>query len=191
MAKILGKQERHPIRKVTPLREQIRAANVRLTYDDLLGFTPDNIRANARKHGCGRRFVGAVRKPNGLVTYVWKTGCSGREHMTSIEIPRQQAPRKLPVRVQCSCEYFVFTLEVVLASVGIAENRYALPQWPIIRNPSGRKHLCKHGVLVGNDFLSKARADYKAPENTPKITPSKFVMTQDQIFQRARRPKKK
>lgn len=138
----------------------------RITLLKLHEHTPRNIVENSTKAGCGFRYIGTVTKPNGLCTFAYKTGCSGREHITTFEVLPAIGDVKLhPIRVQCSCEYFVFTLEVVMAARGLSENRLALPQWPVIRNPSGAKFLCKHLYMTANDFMNKARRAFTSPES--------------------------
>lgn len=148
------------LRGNVPIRSNyIKGAAPRATIADLYAKTPSNIRSNSRNPKCRTRFLGTVVKPNGLQNFVWRAGCSGREHITSFEVlPALTAnPLQLPVRVQCSCEYFVFTLEIVMADAGLSDNRYALPQWPVIRNPNGSRHMCKHMILCTNDFAARSK----------------------------------
>lgn len=186
MANILGGNKGKGVSSRRPSMPERITAATKATFLDLLSNTPGRIRENATNPSCSSKFMGVVRKPNGLATFVWRTGCSGRNHLTTLEILPGGKPERVPIKVQCSCEYYVYNLEVVMAESGLSENRYALPQWPIIRNPNGSKHLCKHMVLVADKFATKAVRESRGAKDQG-LSQQKLLKDMDTNYRSSRR----
>lgn len=50
--------------------------------------------------------------------------------------------------VSCSCEYFLFHCEVADAESDNSSIRYSNGKFPVITNPQGIQHLCKHLIAA-------------------------------------------
>lgn len=185
MAKLINQSQikAAPKREKQPVRNNIGTGLGRLTLLDLVSNTPDNIKSNSLNDHCRVAFKGQYAKHNGTTVYAYSCGCSGRPHTALVEVPADSDPGQVGVVVQCTCEYFVFTLEVVLADRGMSHNDYALPQWPVIKNPNGSLHACKHLILITNDVILRSRGEGKSK----RLRPYEVVKMRDKSFENSRR----
>ncbi|TPG60104.1 hypothetical protein [Ewingella americana] len=185
MAQLTNQVKAAPKKKPSPSRNKDKGLG-RLTLLDLVQNAPDNIKTNALNEHCRVNFKGQYTKSNGSTVYAYSCGCSGRNHLALVEVAQDSDPGKTSVRVQCTCEYFIFTLEVVLADRDMAQNKYALPQWPVIKNPSGSLHACKHLILITNDVVLRSRGE----GSKKRLNPFEVVKMRDKSFENARRAAK-
>lgn len=104
------------------------------------------------------------------------------------ERDEKTSPIEQRVWVRCSCEYFKFTLEVALASVGSSAIRYSNGLLPVFRNPGMKKFCCKHlwraigQVAELESARLKAEAAVQAPEGT--VIPPPISRSMDSLDMR-------
>lgn len=200
MANVVGKSrkksaksKRRKKKTDRTIKSKIKAVQKpKFSYLTLRNNTPKNIVDNSKNPKCKQMFLGkVVKKTTGRVSYVWRTGCSGRPHISVIEVKPGKRPQSSKINVLCSCEYFMYTLEVVLTQAGLSENKYALPQWPKVRNPSGLKHLCKHLYRAGLDMVRLAMGDMEQEGKIKKqrMSQGKVDNTMDNAFSKSRQMK--
>lgn len=148
-------------------RPVIAAPIKRLTLQQLLRATPSAIVARAAKQCHIYRKQYAVGSLDGFRrTYVknrifynelrtWTT-CTDGKRNTYL---RFFGPPALTTEVWCwcSCPYYTYNLEVVLARYNSSTIRYSNGQRPIVRNPRMIPHLCKHLVLTARAALMEKK----------------------------------
>lgn len=120
---------------------------------------------------------------DGFKTYrgVTHTGDNGHNH----EVVMMYLPSKdgrlawnSPIIVSCTCAYFCFTTEVVLARRGASFIHYSNGQWPYIRNPNGRiGTCCKHifamsRYLIGSGIAKRTKTSHEKPKHAILRQPS-------------------
>jgi hypothetical protein len=85
---------------------------------------------------------------------------SGRPHMQVIQLfhkPGIVRPDLLPVWVWCSCEHFLFYLEVALEHGKCTSIINSDGAFPAFTNPGMRKYLCKHLVSAATDLVVRKK----------------------------------
>lgn len=132
----------------------------RVSLYDLVRFTPMKIRENRRK-GCRTFFYGTqyFKRPGkrGIRIFAYKTGCSKSTYVTQLGFIDWRKGLKSTIWVHCTCDYFKFNVEYVLAQLGASELVFSWNQPPHIRNPKNIPHACKHILLVVDDALNRAK----------------------------------
>jgi hypothetical protein len=132
----------------------------RVSLYDLIRYTPMNIRENRRK-GCRTFFYGTqyFKRPGkrGIRIFAYKTGCEKSTYVTQIGFVDWRKGLKSSIWVHCTCDYFKYNVEYVLAQLGASELVFSWNQPPNIRNPKHIPHACKHILLIVDDALGRAK----------------------------------
>lgn len=148
---------------------------------DLLAATPEEIRARAQRLRSFWRVKGELRNDpeRGEYTlYILRTK-PPRSNKTQqiftqwIRVYGQTGPgasSTLSQRVwcRCSCEYFMYHLEVALASVGSTDVKYSNGMLPTMTNPGMVRYFCKHLYRTGVQVAKIEQRRHKDRERKRK-----------------------
>ena len=150
-----------------PMKPVIAKPIRRLTLQQLMRATPSAIVSRAAKQCHVVRKEYAVGSLDGFRrTYTknrtfynemrtW-TVCTDGKRNTYLRFFGPPSPTT-EVWVWCSCPYFTYNLEVVLARYNSSVIRYSNGQIPIVRNRRMIPHLCKHLILTARAALMEKR----------------------------------
>jgi hypothetical protein len=151
-----------------PAKHEFRKA-ARVSLYDLIRYTPMTIREN-RKHNCRLFFYTTeyFKRPGkrGLRIFAYKTGCNKHTYVTQLGFVDWRRGLKSTIWCHCSCDYFKYNVEYVLAQLGSSELVFSWNQPPQVRNPDRVPHACKHILLAVDDALKRSRQFAKIDSET-------------------------
>jgi hypothetical protein len=116
-----------------------------VTFDELARATPPNIRNRAAPVSVTYEGVTDVSKVGPVHVFV----ASGNDNYL-VWVGLKKDGRN--VICNCSCPYFMYNLEVAMASRGASVVLHSNGAPPVVRNPGRRCYLCKHLYKVWKDY---------------------------------------
>ena len=105
-----------------------------LTFDSLAGETPYKIRDRARRVQLWYLGVDEVEQIG--EAFWFGTGTKGQDYISLVHLDENYN-----AVVSCSCPYFKYNLETVLAKSGASMILYSNGQAPTVKNTGHSKHL--------------------------------------------------
>lgn len=125
-----------------------------LTPRQLIGSVPGYVHHNGQYVAVAKARKKVDR--TGTVTFETQTrtseiGEKPRKHMQIITIlggGSRITDRGVRVKVQCDCEYHMYTCEVALSRYNAADIIYSNGMYPWTTNPKGIPTICKHVYIV-------------------------------------------
>ena len=89
-----------------------------------------------------------------------KAGISGGSRLATPSITfNGEASLETQVSVQCSCEFFAYTLETANQARQASTQSRSNGQYPVKRNPSLRPGLCPHLLCLAMVWVKKHQVD--------------------------------
>lgn len=159
----------HKIAAASGINEdQIFKKTARLSLYNLVRYTPMHIRQN-RLSGCRTFFYTSEyfkrEGKRGMRIFAYKTGCNRRTYLSQVGLVDYTMGTNSTIWCHCTCDYFKFNCEYVLAQLGASSNVLAWHQPPVVRNPNMVPGTCKHILLLLDDVLQRAKQYAKLDKN--------------------------
>ena len=129
-----------------------KGLTIMLTLRELVDNTPSSIRKRSKHLRMYWRVKGEQRNGYRLYKMHCKPPRTDKSHKVFTQWIRVyhtrgkslRAIQKSKVWVRCSCQFFLYTLEVVLSKSGTTTIKYSNGDDPETRNPQNVPYLCKH-----------------------------------------------
>ena len=135
-----------------------------MNFDQLASSTPSEIRSRAGQvqvHPEGKEVIESIDQH----AFTFRTWTGGRAYVSWVCVDANE-----DVHVSCSCAYFLYNLEVALASAGASVVFYSNGAHPVKRNPTMQRYLCKHLYRLWQ-FRGVYDIKYVPPEEEEVVVP--------------------
>ena len=147
-----------------------------MKFDQLASSTPSGIISRASQvqvHPEGKEHIESIDQH----AFTFQTWTGGKAYVSWVCVDENE-----DVHVSCSCAYFLYNLEVALASAGASVIFFSNGAHPVKRNPSMQRHLCKHLYRLWQ-FRGVYNIKYEPPEEEEFVEPEELPVEEPEVIE--------